>query len=102
MILRRGRKVGRTLYRQRGDQPADGDTLIGVMDTRHLAALVVHAFNAAFAPKPHAYVPIPAHWNWCINPDIGVPCAVEVPDPFLFVDGTDHCRRAEGDPIHTL
>ena len=36
--LRVGRKVGRTIY--------DGDTLIGVMDTPELAAMVVDAVNA--------------------------------------------------------
>lgn len=40
-----GRKVGRTVYRQRGPDPADGDELIGLMDTPELAALVVEAVN---------------------------------------------------------
>jgi len=43
---RTGRKVGRTIYVQIGDEPSDGDPLIGVMDTPELAALVVEAVNA--------------------------------------------------------
>jgi hypothetical protein len=39
MTWRVGRKVGRTIY--------EGDTLVGVMDTPELAALVVEAVNAA-------------------------------------------------------
>lgn len=34
---RTGRKVGRTIYAQLGDEPSDADALIGVMDTRELA-----------------------------------------------------------------
>lgn len=47
-----GRKVGRTIYLQIGDSPDDTDQLIGVMDTRGLAALAVAApdlLAAAFA-----------------------------------------------------
>jgi hypothetical protein len=40
-----GRKVGRTIYRQLGDQPSDDDPLIGVMDTPEDAFLVVSAVN---------------------------------------------------------
>lgn len=40
-----GRKVGRTIYRQEGDQPSDSDPLIGMMDTRELAEEVVDAVN---------------------------------------------------------
>jgi hypothetical protein len=40
-----GRKVGRTLYAQTGDDANDTDTLIGVMDTRELAERVVAAVN---------------------------------------------------------
>jgi hypothetical protein len=43
--LRVGRHVGRTLYLQRGEQPSRDDALIGVMDTRELAAIVVTAVN---------------------------------------------------------
>jgi hypothetical protein len=41
-----GRKVGRTIYVQEGDDPSDEDMLIGVMDTEYLAELVVEAVNA--------------------------------------------------------
>lgn len=41
-----GRKVGRTIYEQQSDDPADGDRLIGLMDTRELAAEAVRAHNA--------------------------------------------------------
>jgi hypothetical protein len=42
---RQGRKVGRTVYWQEGEQPSDGDPLIGTMDSPELAALVVEAVN---------------------------------------------------------
>lgn len=45
-VWRTGRSVGRTIYRQIGDDPAKGDELIGVMDTPELATLVVDAVNA--------------------------------------------------------
>lgn len=45
MILRTGRKVGRTIYHQLGDAPADTDPLVGVMDTPELAERVVAAVN---------------------------------------------------------
>jgi hypothetical protein len=40
-----GRKVGRTIYEQQGTEPTDTDLLIGVMDTRELAAAAVEAHN---------------------------------------------------------
>lgn len=40
-----GRKVGRTIYAQLGPEPADGDPLIGVMDSRRLAAAAVQGHN---------------------------------------------------------
>lgn len=43
--LRQGRSVGRTLYIQRGYQPSDDDTLIGVVDTPALARVLVSAVN---------------------------------------------------------
>lgn len=46
MKLRTGRKVGRTLYEQRGPHPSDSDPLIGLMDTPELAQRVVNAVNA--------------------------------------------------------
>lgn len=44
---RTGRKVGRTIYRQLGNAPADGDEMVGVMDTRELAAYAAEAMNAS-------------------------------------------------------
>lgn len=44
---RTGRRVGRTIYEQRGPEPSDADPLIGVMDTPELAARVVEAVNGA-------------------------------------------------------
>jgi len=44
---RTGRKLGRTIYQQHGPDPSDEDTLIGVMDTPELGALVVAALNGA-------------------------------------------------------
>jgi hypothetical protein len=41
MRLRVGRKVGRTLYLQAGDQPSDDDRLIGLVDTPELAGALV-------------------------------------------------------------
>lgn len=41
-----GRNVGRTIYVQYGDAPSKDDRLIGVMDSRDLAARVVDAVNA--------------------------------------------------------
>jgi hypothetical protein len=43
---RTGRKVGRTIYLQLGPEPSEDDPLIGVMDTRELAAEAVEAHNA--------------------------------------------------------
>jgi hypothetical protein len=48
--LRTGRKVGRTVYRQLGDEPSDADPLVGVMDTPELAARVVEAVNGLTGP----------------------------------------------------
>lgn len=41
-----GRKVGRTIYRQLGPEPSDGDTLVGVMDTRVMAEAAVLGLNS--------------------------------------------------------
>lgn len=46
-MWRVGRKVGRTIYLQRGPEPTDDDPLIGVMDTPELARQAVAAVNAA-------------------------------------------------------
>lgn len=47
MKLRTGRKVGRTIYVQHGEQPSDDDQLVGMMDTPALATAVVGAVNYA-------------------------------------------------------
>lgn len=44
-----GRKVGRTIYLQLGDEPSDRDQLIGVMDTPELAAQAVDAIASCRA-----------------------------------------------------
>lgn len=41
-----GRKVGRTIYVQLGEEPSDRDPLIGMMDTPEIAALAVRGVNA--------------------------------------------------------
>lgn len=41
-----GRKVGRTVYAVIGDEATDDDFLIGMFDTRELAAEAVEAHNA--------------------------------------------------------
>jgi hypothetical protein len=46
LTTRQGRKVPRMLYQQLGDEPADGDPIIGLVDTPELAALIVKAVNA--------------------------------------------------------
>lgn len=42
-----GTKRGRTIYRQQTDAPGSPEDLIGLMDTRELAAFAVKAMNAA-------------------------------------------------------
>lgn len=44
---RTGRKVGRTIYRQLGDEPADDDRLVGVMDSIPMAEAAVAGLNLA-------------------------------------------------------
>ncbi len=48
---RTGRKVGRTIYAQRGPDPSDGDILIGLMDTPELAFQAVTGHNAALRER---------------------------------------------------
>ena len=43
---RQGRRVGRTIYAEIGDQPSEADPLIGVMDSPGLAESVVISHNA--------------------------------------------------------
>lgn len=45
--LRVGRKVGRTLYLQAGNEPSDDDRLVGMVDTTKLATALVDAWNRA-------------------------------------------------------
>lgn len=54
-----GRKLGRTIYAQLNSEPSDGDLLIGVMDTRELAIIVVQAHNRYLQEHPDKldYIP---------------------------------------------
>lgn len=45
MTYRTGRSLGRTIYRQVGDEPSKDDVFIGIMDTPELAEMVVGALN---------------------------------------------------------
>jgi hypothetical protein len=57
MRYRVGRHLGRTIYRQLGDEPSDQDALIGMMDTRADAEQVVAALNqAARLAEPREHV----------------------------------------------
>jgi len=47
--FRTGRKVGRTLYVQIGDQPDDMDLLIGIVDSGDQADIIVSAVNRVAA-----------------------------------------------------
>lgn len=49
MRFRVGRKVGRTIYRQLGEEASDSDVLVGLMDTVALAKLAVEALNEKHA-----------------------------------------------------
>lgn len=40
-----GRKLGRTIYAQEGDEPSDDDAFLGLMETEDIAATVVNAVN---------------------------------------------------------
>jgi hypothetical protein len=44
-----GRKVGRTIYAQLGDEPSDDDPLIGVMDAPELAVHICLIHNQDLA-----------------------------------------------------
>jgi hypothetical protein len=52
-----GRKVGRTIYAQLGDEPSDHDPLIGVMDSRRLAEEAVTAHNWKLAGMEFTRLP---------------------------------------------
>lgn len=64
--LRTGRKVGRTIYEQKGDEPSDEDVLVGMMDTPELAAFAVAAVNRQ-GVDPSVWDPSPSggeiRWN---------------------------------------
>lgn len=45
MKFRVGQSIGRTIYIQTGEQPTKSDLLVGVLDTRALAAFAVAAMN---------------------------------------------------------
>jgi hypothetical protein len=40
-----GRKLGRTIYVQPGDEPSDDDEFLGLMESEEIAAQVVDAVN---------------------------------------------------------
>jgi hypothetical protein len=42
---RTGRKLGRTIYLQKGDEPSDEDKFLGIMDDPELARIVVGLVN---------------------------------------------------------
>lgn len=54
---RTGRKVGRNIYAQRGDEPADSDPIIGQLDTPELAAEAVAAHNERLQRAPSSNQP---------------------------------------------
>jgi hypothetical protein len=45
---RTGRRVGRNIYAQVGDDPSDDDVIIGQMDTAELAQGAVDSHNVAY------------------------------------------------------
>jgi hypothetical protein len=47
------------LYQQAGDEPADDDPIVGLVDTPELAALIVAAVNAYHVPA----VTCPQEWT---------------------------------------
>ena len=69
MKFRTGRKVGRTLYVQIGDQPDDMDLLIGIVDSTDQANIVVNAVNAVATIRE---LHTPVHGG----PDNGATCRI--------------------------
>lgn len=69
MPWRTGRKVGRTIYLQRDDEPSDDDSLIGVMDSPELAEAAVQAHNFQVPRPTSPSTPTPANrmpvWTFC-------------------------------------
>jgi hypothetical protein len=51
MKLRVGRKLGRTIYIQPLQESTDSDPVIGMMDSRELAEMIVSTFNSAEAMR---------------------------------------------------
>jgi hypothetical protein len=47
-MYRTGRKLGRTIYRQYGDDPSDEDIFWGIMDTPEQARITVASLNRFF------------------------------------------------------
>lgn len=54
-VFRVGRKLGRTIYMQRGDEPSDADMFLGIMDSRAMAATIVHVLNTSADLEPPVY-----------------------------------------------
>lgn len=50
--FRKGRKAKRTLYLQLGDQPADDDPIIGIVDNEALAGFLVEGGNELLLSNP--------------------------------------------------
>ena len=53
MKLRTGRKLGRTVYIQMGDEPSDNDELLGLIIDPARAALLVLIVNGESPPLQH-------------------------------------------------
>jgi hypothetical protein len=78
--LRPGRRVGRTLYSQLGDEPSDSDELVGTLDTIALAAFaacfdpsVVRRITAAMR-EILALHDVVSGWGECVTCEIRWPC----------------------------
>lgn len=54
-VFRVGRKLGRTIYMQRGEEPSDADMFLGIMDSRAMAATIVHVLNTSADLEPPVY-----------------------------------------------
>jgi hypothetical protein len=53
-----GRKLGRTVYVQVGEEPSDDDVLIGMFDHPALAEMAVSDHNSAVAAWTTQHIPI--------------------------------------------
>ena len=56
---RNGRHLGRTIYRQMGENPSDQDEFVGIMDTREMAGVVVDALNHLLNSREGTSVQVP-------------------------------------------